>query len=156
MQPLLRTLLLTLTFALAGLSTACGAQSFVEGQTGAEPFAVVDPSPVARETGYGYLVVLSEEQGEDLVLAAVTLHDLASLPVGEPVDIAEAGVSIEASKGTLEVFERADGARVVNARNPEFFPAISGTFTLDSREPLAGTFDVTLEDGALVGSFVIR
>jgi hypothetical protein len=150
--------LITILFAaLTMLTAACGPQAFVEIDTRSEgTFTVADPAPAVRAMQDGVFVVLAEEQGDELALVTVEVADLADLVVGEPVDIADAGIAIEASRGELEVIERSDGARIVNSRNPRSFPATGGVFTLDSLDPLAGTFEVELEDGMLTGTFVAR
>ena len=151
--------LISITFAaLTMLTAACGPQAYVEVDTAAEgSFTVADPAPAVRAFQDGVFVVLAEEQGEELALVTVELAELSNLEVGETVDIAEAGIGIEASRGDLEVIERSDGARIVNSQNTRSFPAVGGTFTLDSLDPLAGTFDVELEDGGMLsGTFVAR
>jgi hypothetical protein len=151
--------LISITFAaLTMLTAACGPQAFVEVDTAAEgSFTVADPAPAVRALQAGVFVVLAEEQGDELALVTVEVTDLAALEVGQTVQIAEAGIAIEASRGDLEVIERSDGARIVNSQNTRSFPATGGVFTLDSVEPLAGTFAVELKDGGMLsGTFVAR
>ena len=144
--------------ALMMLASACGPQTFVEINTASEgSFTVADPAPTVRPYQDGVMVVLTEEQEEQLAVVTIELPDVDSLEQGEVVNIDDTGITITASRGDLEVINRADGSRVVNSRDARSFTATAGTFTLDSREPLAGTFEVELEDGGmLVGAFVTR
>ena len=141
--------------ALAVLTAACGPQAMIDVQTSEGTFTVSDAAPSARAVGDGLFVLVAEEQGDELALVTIQFADLSLLTVGEPVDILEVGVAIEASRGDLEVIERNDGARIVNSQNTHYYPATAGTFTLDSLNPLAGSFAVDLESGALSGSFVV-
>ena len=146
------------TVALIAFTAACGPQTFVEIDTASEgSFTVADPAPTVRPYLDGAIVVLSEEQGEQLALVTIELPEINTLQEGEAVDIEDAGIAMVASRGDLEVIEREDGTRVINSQDARRFSATSGTFTLDQRAPLAGSFVVELEDGGLLsGTFVTR
>jgi len=157
MYLLVNTTRALLLFLAATFSVGCQAPAIVDGVVGERSFTIRDDNPEVRPQHEGTLIVLADDAFGELRLVKILVADLDALPLDEPVDIAaNAGVSIEAAHGDMETFVRSDGVKVVNSTNAVGTDAVSGTLTLASRAPLAGSFAVTLADGGqLDGSFVI-
>jgi hypothetical protein len=143
--------------ALVVVASACTVPASVDGTVLDAEFTIRDEAPELRPQGDGaQLIVLADDAGGVLRLVKLRVADLEALPIDETVEVASDGdVTLEAALGTMESFVRSDGVRVVSATDATFVAATSGTLTLASRSPLAGEFEVELEDGgSLFGSFV--
>ena len=152
------TRILPLVFAAATVLLAgCQAPAVVDGVVRGDAFSIRDDNPEVRPQHEGTLIVLADDALGKLRLVKLFVADLEGMPTDEPLDIAPStDVRLEAAIGDMESFVRSDGVTVVSSTNATFVEAVRGTFTLASRDPLAGDFAVTLRDGGeLVGSFVI-
>lgn len=143
------------------LSSACAfeAPAVVDGLVQGDDFSIRDDHPVVRPQHHGeQLVVLADDVDGELRLVQLRLPAESALALDEPLAVGPAGLEVTASFGTLEEEVRSDGVRVLSSSDATEVTAISGSVTLASLTPvLAGTFEVTLEDGgSLTGEFVIE
>lgn len=137
---------------------ACNTPGFVDGVVQQEGFFVRDAAPAARWSKERLVVVLSEEDGETLRVVSLHLPDAEDLPFDTPIALeGVAGPYLEVAWGALEVFHRADGARILSTTDTRFDRAVSGDLVLRRvAGELEGSFSVRLVDGGfLEGGFLV-
>ncbi len=145
--------------AFLGSACAFDVPAMVDGHVQGSAFSIRDDFPVVRPQHDGQqLVVLGDHSDGELRLVQIRLPADSALPLDEPVAVGGAGLEVTASFGTLESELRSDGVRVVSSSDATEVAALGGSVTLASLAPvLAGTFEVTLEDGgSLTGEFIIE
>lgn len=154
-----RVALALLLTALFGAGCAFEVPAVVDGRVRGGEFSIRDDNPVVRPQHDGeQLVVLADEVFGELRIVQIRLPASDALVLDEPMPVGPGALEVTATFGDVEEELRSDGVRVLSTSNATTVKATGGSVTLASLDTvLAGTLEVTLEDGgSLTGEFVIE
>ena len=148
----------------SGISSGC-ALPVIEGIFDSRDFAIFDDTPEARgQSGEQVLLVFLEtdDAANTLRTVSIDLIDMASLPVGEDIDVGsgafgDARPNIEVVEGSIVRDELPGGGELISTGDDaKRAISVEGSVLLSQNddEAVVGTFRVDLDDGGyLAGSF---